>query len=136
MPLVPDDYIHRVGRTGRAEATGEAFTLVSPEEEGELRDIERALGRRLPRVTVPDFDYAAQPKGKLEIPLAQRIAEIRARKRGERERAAANSARRSAAQRGRPAAPTQPQGDGGHRPPRPSHPRGPYRGQGGRGRGR
>ena len=47
----PDDYIHRVGRTGRAEATGDAFTFVSPEEDGNLRDIERAIGRRLPRVT-------------------------------------------------------------------------------------
>lgn len=100
VPMAPDDYIHRVGRTGRAEATGEAFTLVSPQEEGSLRDIERALGRRLPRVTVPDFDYSARPTTKLEIPLAQRIAEIRARKRAERQRAAANAARRSAAHRG------------------------------------
>ena len=36
VPLVPEDYIHRVGRTGRAEATGEAFTFVSPEEGGDL----------------------------------------------------------------------------------------------------
>jgi ATP-dependent RNA helicase RhlE len=124
VPLAPDDYIHRVGRTGRAEMTGEAFTFVSPQEEGELKDIERVLGRRLPRVTVPDFDYAARPQTKLEVPLAQRIAEIRARKRGERERAAANAARRSAAQRGRPVGPTQPQGEGGHRPSRPSGPSG------------
>ena len=124
VPMAPDDYIHRVGRTGRAEMTGEAFTFVSPQEEGELKDIERVLGRRLPRVTVPDFDYAARPQTKLEIPLAQRIAEIRARKRGERERAAANAARRSAAQRGRPVGPSQPQGDGGHRPARPSGPSG------------
>ena len=124
VPMAPDDYIHRVGRTGRAEMTGEAFTFVSPQEEGELKDIERVLGRRLPRVTVPDFDYAARPQTKLEVPLAQRIAEIRARKRGERERAAANAARRSAAQRGRPVGPTQPQGEGGHRPPRPSGPSG------------
>jgi len=48
VPLVPEDYIHRVGRTGRAEATGEAFTFVAPDEEGSLRDIERAIGRRLP----------------------------------------------------------------------------------------
>ncbi len=102
VPQAPDDYIHRVGRTGRAEATGEAFTLVSPDEEGSLRDIERALGRRLPRVTVPDFDYAARPKGKLEVPLAQRIAEIRARKREERARQQVNAARRSVAQRGAP----------------------------------
>ncbi len=124
VPMAPDDYIHRVGRTGRAEMTGEAFTFVSPQEEGELKDIERVLGRRLPRVTVPDFDYAARPQARLEIPLAQRIAEIRARKRGERERAAANAARRSAAQRGRPVTPSQPHGDGGHRPPRPSGPSG------------
>ena len=57
VPLVPEDYIHRVGRTGRAEATGEAFTLVSPEEEGSLRDIERALGRRLPRVMVSSWRW-------------------------------------------------------------------------------
>ena len=133
VPLAPDDYIHRVGRTGRAEMTGEAFTFVSPQEESELRAIERVVGRRLPRVTVPDFDYAARPQAKLEIPLAQRIAEIRARKRGERERAAANAARRSAAQRGRPVGPSQPQGPGGHRPSRPSHPAGrSFRGHGGR----
>ena len=137
VPLAPDDYIHRVGRTGRAEMSGEAFTFVSPQEEGELKDIERVIGRRLPRVTVPDFDYAARPQAKLEVPLAQRIAEIRARKRGERERAAANAARRSAAQRGRPVTPSQPQGAGGPRPPRPSHHGGgPFRGQGARRRSR
>ena len=57
VPAVPEAYIHRVGRTARAEMTGAAFTLVSPEEEGNLRDIERAIEKRLPRVTVPDFDY-------------------------------------------------------------------------------
>ncbi len=113
VPLVPDDYIHRVGRTGRAEATGDAFTFVAPEEEGSLRDIERAIGRRLPRVTVPDFDYTARPKTKLEIPLAQRIAEIRARKRDERARAEVNAARRAAAVR-------RPKPAGGGRPPQPS----------------
>ena len=87
VPLVPEDYIHRVGRTGRAEMTGEAFTFVSPEEENELRAIEKAIGKRLPRVTVPDFDYRARPAGQLEVPRAQRIAEIRARKAQERTRA-------------------------------------------------
>ena len=137
VPLAPDDYIHRVGRTGRAEMTGEAFTFVSPQEESELHAIERVVGRRLPRVTVPDFDYAARAQAKLEIPLAQRIAEIRARKRGERDRAAANAARRSAAQRGRPVGPSQPQGPGGQRPSRPSHPSGrSFRGHGSHRRGR
>jgi ATP-dependent RNA helicase RhlE len=116
VPQAPEDYIHRVGRTGRAEATGEAFTFVSPEEEGDLRDIERAIGRRLPRVTVPDFDYASRPPGRLEIPLAQRIAEIRARKREERGRAELNAARRAAHQRGQsPATASAPRAPG--RPP-------------------
>jgi ATP-dependent RNA helicase RhlE len=134
VPQVPEDYIHRVGRTGRAEATGEAFTFVSPDEEGDLRAIERAIGKRLPRVTVPDFDYTARPRHQLEIPLAQRIAEIRARKRDERARAETNAARRAAAARrpaagsreSRPAgAPARPSaahrpGGGSHRPAGPS----------------
>ena len=88
VPQASDDYIHRVGRTGRADATGEAFTLVSPQEENDLRAIERAIGKRLPRVTVPDFDYAARPAQKLEIPLGQRLAESRARRRADRARGA------------------------------------------------
>jgi ATP-dependent RNA helicase RhlE len=94
VPLAPDDYIHRVGRTGRAEATGEAFTFVAPDEEGDLRNIERAIGRRLPRVTVPEFDYSARATTRLEIPIAERIAGIRARKKDERARAAEKAARR------------------------------------------
>jgi len=99
VPQVPQDYIHRVGRTGRAEATGEAFTFVSPEEENDLRAIERMIAKRLPRVTVPDFNYTARPKQRLEIPLSQRIADIRARKRHQRARADVNAARRAAAAR-------------------------------------
>jgi ATP-dependent RNA helicase RhlE len=57
VPSVPDDYIHRVGRTGRAQAEGDAFVLVSPAEESMLSRIERQIGQRLPRVTLPDFDY-------------------------------------------------------------------------------
>jgi ATP-dependent RNA helicase RhlE len=103
VPLVPEDYIHRVGRTARAELTGEAFTFVAPEEEPALRAIERAIGKRLPRVTLPDFDYSAKPAAQLEVPLAQRIAEIRARKAEERARAKANAARRAAAEAARAA---------------------------------
>jgi ATP-dependent RNA helicase RhlE len=60
VPHVPEDYIHRVGRTARAEATGDAFTFVAPDEEDDLRQIERAIGKRLPRILVPDFDYEAR----------------------------------------------------------------------------
>ena len=110
VPLVPEDYIHRIGRTGRAEASGEAFTFAAPDENSDLAAIERALKRSLPRVTVPDFDYSAKPAARLEVPIAQRIAEIRARKREERSRAEAK-------RQGRPAA----GGHGGGRPPGPSH---------------
>src|SRR4051812_14066250 len=77
VPAAAEDYIHRVGRTARAELTGEAFTFVSREEEGELRQIERAVGKALPRVTLPDFDYNAKPAARFEIPQAERIAALR-----------------------------------------------------------
>ncbi|MEX1998341.1 MAG: DEAD/DEAH box helicase [Gemmatimonadales bacterium] len=95
VPAVPDDYIHRVGRTARAELTGEAFTFVAPQEDADLRAIERAVGRRLPRVIVDGFDYKARPEAKLEVPLAERIAAIRERKKHERERAKVNAERRA-----------------------------------------
>jgi len=98
VPMAPEDYIHRVGRTARAELTGDAFTFVAPEEEGELRAIERAVGKRLPRVTVPDFDYAARPQGRLEVPIGERIAAIRAKKAEDRVRAKAKAERRGGIQ--------------------------------------
>ena len=66
VPHVAEDYIHRVGRTARAETTGSAYTLVSQEEEGDLRGIEKAIASRLPRVTLPDFDYNARPQQNLD----------------------------------------------------------------------
>ena len=94
VPAVPEDYIHRVGRTARAELTGDAFTFVSPEEEGDLSAIERVVGKRLPRVVLPDFDYSRRGSEKLEVPLAERIAAIRARKTEDRARAKAKAERR------------------------------------------
>lgn len=116
VPMAPEDYIHRIGRTGRAEATGEALTFVSPDERGDLAAIERAVGRKLPVVTLPDFDYNARPAAKLEVPLAQRIAEIRARKAQERQRADANRQRREGGGRG-PGGPGSRPGGGSGRPP-------------------
>jgi len=60
FPRSPEDYLHRVGRTARAEAKGDAFALVSPEEEGEVAAVEREIGASIPRVTLPEFDYAAR----------------------------------------------------------------------------
>jgi ATP-dependent RNA helicase RhlE len=61
VPGSPDDYVHRVGRTARASATGDAILFVSPEEESDVRSIERAIGQRLPRLTLGGFDYTARP---------------------------------------------------------------------------
>jgi ATP-dependent RNA helicase RhlE len=69
LPHVPEDYVHRIGRTGRAGATGEAVSLVSGEEHGRLRDIERVIRRSLPRVTIPGFEPGrpgAQPAEVIE----------------------------------------------------------------------
>jgi ATP-dependent RNA helicase RhlE len=55
LPNVPEDYVHRIGRTGRAGAGGEAVSLVSPDEGGFLRDIERVLRRTIPVLPTPEF---------------------------------------------------------------------------------
>jgi ATP-dependent RNA helicase RhlE len=57
VPQQPDDYVHRIGRTGRAGATGTAITFVTGTETAQLRDIERVLGRELPRVKLQGFSY-------------------------------------------------------------------------------
>ncbi len=80
VPHAPDDYIHRVGRTARAEATGDAFTFVAPEESDDLRQIERAIGKALPRITVPGFDYTRRSAERLEVPLHDRLAAMRAQR--------------------------------------------------------
>ncbi len=98
VPAQPEDYIHRVGRTGRAEQTGDAFTFVAPDEEADVRAIEKAVGRRLPRVTLPDFDYSARTAQAFEVPIAERIKEIRARKAADRQRAAEKAARKAGGQ--------------------------------------
>ncbi len=64
MPNTADAYIHRIGRTGRAERTGDAFTLVTPEDNTMVRTLEKIMGQSLPRHTLAGFDYTlpAPPK--------------------------------------------------------------------------
>jgi ATP-dependent RNA helicase RhlE len=95
VPQVPEDYIHRVGRTARAGAVGEAFTFVADHEMPEIHAIERAIGSRLPRQTVEGFDYDKKGAEKLEIPLAERIAQIRALKAEQRARAKMKAERKA-----------------------------------------
>jgi len=121
VPHVPEDYIHRVGRTARAELTGDAFTFVSPEEQTDLAQIERAIGKRLPRITLPGFDYSKAPAERFEVPLADRIAAIRARKAEERKRAKEKAERRAG--HGAAPKPREAHRRSGHSAP--AHPRGP-----------
>jgi ATP-dependent RNA helicase RhlE len=56
LPNVPEDYVHRIGRTGRAGATGEAVSLVCVDEHQMLKDIEKLIKQTLPRHVIPGFE--------------------------------------------------------------------------------
>jgi superfamily II DNA/RNA helicase len=71
IPNNTDDYIHRIGRTGRAEKGGTAYTFVSPEEESFARAIEKSSRRKIERVRLEDFDYSALPKSRSLSPRVQ-----------------------------------------------------------------
>jgi ATP-dependent RNA helicase RhlE len=62
LPNIPEDYVHRIGRTGRAGATGEAISLVCVDEDIFLRDIERLTKHAIPREVVPGFEPDPQEK--------------------------------------------------------------------------
>lgn len=95
VPLTPEDYVHRIGRTGRMNASGMALSLMSPEEDKEVKAIERALKRKIRRVTLPRFDYK-QPASKVR---PARNGD------GERRSSARSSSRSSAARSTAPAPP-------------------------------
>ena len=90
LPNVPEDYVHRIGRTGRAGNEGEALSLVCVDERDYLRDIERVLQREIPKVVVPGFEPDPAIK-----------AEPIARGRGQRSGGSRPQAGRHGAERGR-----------------------------------
>jgi ATP-dependent RNA helicase RhlE len=57
VPENPEDYVHRIGRTGRAQAVGDAFTLVTPENADDIRAIQRFIGQKIPELRLEGFDY-------------------------------------------------------------------------------
>ncbi len=87
VPTSPDDYVHRIGRTARAKGKGDAFILVSPQEEKLLTRIERQIGKRLPRITLPDFDYS--------LPSENRSGQTGQRSRNKRSSSSSRSSRSS-----------------------------------------
>ncbi|WP_022980406.1 DEAD/DEAH box helicase [Ideonella sp. B508-1] len=72
LPNVPEDYVHRIGRTGRAGAQGEAVSLVCVDEEQFLRDIEKLIKREIPKAVVPGFEPPAGEKAE-PIVLGRRM---------------------------------------------------------------
>ncbi len=91
VPVQPEDYIHRVGRTARAGKIGDALTFASPAEHDKIAAIERAVGRRLERRRIDGFDYGAAAEGRFEVPVSERIAAHRARRADDRTRGRAKS---------------------------------------------
>jgi ATP-dependent RNA helicase RhlE len=61
FPMHPEDYVHRIGRTGRALAIGDAISFVTPEDRDALRSLERFIGRGVVRKRADNFDYLAAP---------------------------------------------------------------------------
>ena len=107
LPNIPEDYVHRIGRTGRAGNEGEALSLVCVDERDYLRDIERVLHREIPKVIIQGFEPNPDIK-------AEPITRGRSGQRsggGGRPQAARNSAERGRGDRGR----GQSQGRGGDR---------------------
>lgn len=79
MPDTADAYTHRIGRTGRAAKTGDAFTFVSPEDEPQVKSIERVLGGRIERRMLRDFDYE-KPAQKRDTEFARPPRQPQSRK--------------------------------------------------------
>ncbi len=106
LPHVPEDYVHRIGRTGRAGATGEAISLVAPEEHGLLADIEKLLKRRLAREVVPGFEPGAAPQTP-QLPASRREQPARSPHAGKHRGNDAERARGHVHATPRPAAPAR-----------------------------
>jgi ATP-dependent RNA helicase RhlE len=80
LPQVPEDYVHRIGRTGRAGEEGVALSLVSPEERLQLAAIEKLLNYKIPRQTLEEFPVTAARRSQRVQVLKQAVAQTKARK--------------------------------------------------------
>ncbi len=71
VPEKPEDYVHRIGRTGRAQAVGDAFTIVTPENEQDIRDIQRFIGAKIPELKLEGFPYGPYEPRPERLPQPQ-----------------------------------------------------------------
>ncbi|HSN68280.1 MAG TPA: C-terminal helicase domain-containing protein, partial [Thermoanaerobaculia bacterium] len=62
FPPAPEDYVHRIGRTGRAAATGDAISFITPDDHASVTALERMIGRKIEREVVPGFRMSAEPE--------------------------------------------------------------------------
>ena len=85
FPMHSEDYVHRIGRTGRAHAVGDAISFVTPEDQGPLRALERFIGRGIVRKRAEGFDYDAAPLPREEQPRGERRFSRRGSNRNARE---------------------------------------------------
>ena len=120
IPANPEDYVHRIGRTGRAAAVGDAFTLTTPDQAGDIRAIERFIGQQVPQLKLEGFDYHSPPTiGPSRDP---RYVDPRAIQHGHHRRGGGGHGRGGGQQRqqqGQASAQPRPQGSG--QAPRPAH---------------
>jgi ATP-dependent RNA helicase RhlE len=98
LPNVPEDYVHRIGRTARAGASGRAVSLVSPDEVGLLRDIEKTMGRAVPVLPTPSFEIKNPQPARQQSSAGQQPVSRQNASPGNR----AGSAPRPASHAGRP----------------------------------
>ena len=90
MPDTVDAYTHRIGRTGRVDQSGDAFTFTEPDDEAMVRSIERLLGKRIERRKLPDFDYSAPKPRNQGRPQQAPSNQQRGRRRNQISRGQAN----------------------------------------------
>ena len=76
VPQQPEDYVHRIGRTGRAAATGDAFTFMSPDEISMVRAIERTIGQQIPRISVAGFDFGTTADAIVPMTAGSALADV------------------------------------------------------------
>jgi ATP-dependent RNA helicase RhlE len=112
FPMHAEDYVHRIGRTGRAHAVGDAISFVTYEDQGELRSLERFIGRGIVRKKAEGFDYAA---------IVPQVAEDRPRHpQQQRGRQRGPQRHQHSSSQSRPLQNGRPQHGGGGRPQQPA----------------